>query len=135
MAPVADYPPGLVTSLLESIRRGDSKAEEDLLSLVHRDLRAMAQLKMRGERRGHTWQPTELVSELYLKLIGNRRIRAVNREHFFASAKIAMQRILVDHARARLAARRHGGLQILLDDCVIERAPGAGGTDLQPLVE
>src|SRR5262245_49157761 len=110
------YPPGVVTGLLASIRAGDNEAQVRLFELVERDLREIAGAQMRGERPGHTLQPTELVSELCLKLIGRGKLVANDRKHFFAIARQAMQNILIDHARRKRAARRDGGHQVLLDE-------------------
>ena len=94
--------------LLTDERRGDAERLRELLPLVYAELRAAAQACLRGERRGHTLDATALVHEAYLRLVGERSLPWVNRAHFFAAAAQAMRRILVDHARAKAAARRGG---------------------------
>jgi RNA polymerase sigma factor (TIGR02999 family) len=83
-------------------------AADELLSLVYQQLRAAAQLEMAGERAGHTLQPTALVHEAYLKLLGEREIPWQNRRHFYAAAAEAMRQILLDHAKARGRIKRGG---------------------------
>jgi RNA polymerase sigma factor (TIGR02999 family) len=100
-------PPGEVTRLLEAIDAGDSHAADDLLPLVYAELRRLAHARMRREGPGHTLQPTALVHEAYLRLLGSDT-RWQNRGHFFAAAAEAMRRILIERAR-RVARMRHGG--------------------------
>ena len=100
-----------VTPLLLAWRAGDHAALKALVPLVYAELRRRARYALRRERAGHTLQSTELVHEAYLRLIGQRRPRWKNREQFFAVAAVLMRRILVDHARARLTAKRGGGAQ------------------------
>lgn len=78
------------------------------MPLVYDELHRRASRYMRQERAGHTLQPTALVHEAYLKLVGQREASFRNRAHFFAIASQLMRRILIDHARARLTARRGG---------------------------
>ncbi len=80
-----------------------------LLTLVYDQLRAIAARKMARERRGHTLSPTALVNEAYLKLVGQEHLSWNGKAHFYAAAAESMRRILVDHARARGAAKRGGG--------------------------
>ncbi len=109
--------PENVTSLLTRMRHGDREAEEALLPLVYETLRKLAAQCMRRERLDHTLQPTALVHETYLRLLGSGPEAWNSRSHFFAIATQTMRRLLVDHARAHLAAKR-GGLQkrVELDD-------------------
>jgi len=103
-----------VTQILESIGEGDPKAAEQLLPLVYDELRRLAARKMAQESPGHTLQPTALVHEAWLRLVGNERSRWDGRGHFFAAAAEAMRRILIDRARRR-AAVRHGAGQERVD--------------------
>lgn len=98
-----------VTQVLEAWKAGDDGALERLLPMVFEELRAIAGRQLRNERTGHTLQPTALVNEAYLKLRQLRNIRWHDRVHFFAFASRIMRRILVDHARGRLAAKRGAG--------------------------
>ncbi len=98
-----------VTELLLDWGKGDADALERLVPLVEAELRQIARRYMRRESGGHTLQPTALVNELYLKLVDQRRVRWQNRAHFYGSAANIMRRILVDHARARDAAKRGRG--------------------------
>ncbi len=98
-----------VTQVLEAWKQGDDRALEQLLPMVYSELRAIAGRQLRREREGHTLQPTALVNEAYLKLRQLRGIRWHDRVHFFAFASRIMRRILVDHARGRLAAKRGAG--------------------------
>jgi RNA polymerase sigma factor (TIGR02999 family) len=100
---------GAVTALLERARRGDAAAEAELVPLVYADLRRAAEQLLRRERRGHTLQPTDLVHEGYLKLVGGEGSNAQSRRHFIAIAARAMRQVLVDHARKRGAAKRGAG--------------------------
>ncbi len=95
-----------VTELLQAWKGGDDEALERLIPAVYRELRGIAALQLRAERSGHTLQPTALVHEAFLKLQELRSIRWQDRTHFFAFSSRIMRRILVDHARGRLAAKR-----------------------------
>jgi RNA polymerase sigma factor (TIGR02999 family) len=99
-----------VTRILEAIEGGDAKAAGELLPVVYEELRRLAARRLAQERPGQTLQPTALVHEAYLRLVGNDRdpARWQGRAHFFAAAAEAMRRILIDNAR-RKAADRHGG--------------------------
>jgi RNA polymerase sigma factor (TIGR02999 family) len=107
-----------LTRLLRAWGKGDLRARDDLLPVVYRELRRRAAAYLRHERRGHSLQPTALVHEAYLRLaLGQERLAWQNRAHFFGLAAEMMRRILVDHARARRAAKRPGArLQVALDD-------------------
>lgn len=95
-----------VTELLSAWRGGDESAEARLLERVYQTLRNLAAAQLRGERTGHTLQPTALVHEAYLRLIGQREVDWRDRAHFFGLAAVTMRRVLVDHARRRKAKRR-----------------------------
>ena len=97
------------TQILERVERGDSPAAE-LLPLVYDELRRLAAQKMTREAAGHTLQPTALVHEAWLRLGGNDAPAFQNRAHFFGAAAEAMRRILIEHARRRLAAKRGAGV-------------------------
>ncbi len=103
---MARKPPGDVTRLLNRLQQGDRKAESLLIPLVYDELRRLASVYMRRERPGHTLQSTALVHEAYIKLSDQKKVSWRNRAHFFAVAAQLMRRILVDHARARLARKR-----------------------------
>jgi RNA polymerase sigma factor (TIGR02999 family) len=109
--------PGAVSHLLQAWGRGDLDARDELLPLVYRDLKRRAAAYLRQERVDHTLQPTALVHEAYLRLIGQQRVAWQNRAHFFGIAAQMMRRILVDHARQHHAAKRPGvTLKVELDD-------------------
>jgi RNA polymerase sigma factor (TIGR02999 family) len=98
-----------VTQILHAIEQGDSHAAAQLLPLVYDELRRLAAARLAAEPSGHTLQPTALVHEAYLRLVGTANgDRWDHRGHFFGAAAEAMRRILIDNAR-RKAAARHGG--------------------------
>ena len=97
---------GEVTRMLRAWSAGDPHAQDELLALVYGELRQRAAGHLRRDRQGHTLQPTALVHEAYLRLLGQRRVSWQNRGHFFALASQMMRRILVDHARIRAASKR-----------------------------
>jgi len=99
-----------ITLLLQAIGT-DSAAPGRLVSAVYEELRAMARQRLRNERVGHTLQTTALVHEAYLKLIGQAALPWQHRAHFFGACANAMRQILVEHARARNARKRGGGLR------------------------
>jgi RNA polymerase sigma factor (TIGR02999 family) len=100
-----------VTRILESIQHGDPKAADELLPLVYAELRKLAAHKMANSAAGHTLQPTALVHEVWLRLVGSENPTFENRAHFFAAAAEAMRHLLIDNARRKLACRHGGGLQ------------------------
>ena len=95
------------TLLLIAVEQGDTDAAGKLLDLLYEELRRLANSKMAQERPGHTLQPTALVHEAWLRLVGAQNPKFENRAHFFAAAAEAMRRILIDRARHKLAVR-HG---------------------------
>src|SRR5687768_13495220 len=95
-----------VTALLRAWQNGDEQVGEQLLRAVYAELRRQAARAMRRESPDHTLQPTALVHEAYLRLVNQRRVEWQGRAHFFAVAAQLMRRILVDHARGRLSAKR-----------------------------
>jgi RNA polymerase sigma factor (TIGR02999 family) len=102
---------GEITRLLDAMRAGDGAAESRLMEAVYPELRKIAARYLQRERVGHTLQPTALVNEAYLQLLGNAGAQLRNRSHFFAAAARSMRRILVDYARMRKAAKREGNRQ------------------------
>ena len=96
-----------VTRLLDAAAAGDRRAAADLLPLVYDELRQLAAARMAAESPGQTLQPTALVHEAYLRLVGDQRFGG--RGHFFAAAAEAMRLILVNHARDRKRLKRGGG--------------------------
>jgi RNA polymerase sigma factor (TIGR02999 family) len=117
---VTPPPAGEVTRLLLAWKQGDRCALESLIPLVYDDLHRMAERHLRGERPGHTLQPTAIVNEAYLRLVGSEGGDWQNRAHFFAAAARSMRRILVDHARSRDAKKRGGrGARALLDTAIM----------------
>jgi RNA polymerase sigma factor (TIGR02999 family) len=98
-----------ITLVLEAIGRGESKASEDLLPLVYDELRRLAAARMAQEAAGQTLQPTALVHEAWLQLVGPGERSWQNRAHFFGAAADAMRRILVDKARRKARLKRGGG--------------------------
>lgn len=107
--------PGDATVLLSRLRGGDSNASTDLLPIVYEHLRAMAGGYLRGQRPGHTLQPTALVHEVYLKLVRSDSDWK-DRAHFCAVAATAMRQILMNHARAKRARKRDANaVNITLD--------------------
>jgi RNA polymerase sigma factor (TIGR02999 family) len=106
--PVADIPSHDVTRLLARWKDGDESALQELVPIVHAELRRLAQRKMAGEAPGHTLQPTALVNEAYLRLVNLTQMQWQNRAHFFAMAARLMRRILVDFARSRGYQKRGG---------------------------
>jgi RNA polymerase sigma factor (TIGR02999 family) len=98
-----------VTRILLAVENGDPVAADELLPLVYHELRKLAAHKMANEAPGQTLQPTALVHEAYLRLVGKEDQRWSGRAHFFGAAAEAMRRILIDNARRKLAVRHGGG--------------------------
>jgi RNA polymerase sigma factor (TIGR02999 family) len=106
-----------VTRLLNAAAQGDAKSADELLPLVYDELRKLAAHKMAVEQPGQTLQPTALVHEAWLRLVGGQSVRFEGRGHFFAAAAEAMRRILIDRAREKLSLKRGGRAQrVNLDD-------------------
>jgi RNA polymerase sigma factor (TIGR02999 family) len=101
-------PDSNITRLLTDAVRGDAQAAQDLLPIMYDELRSLAKSLLARERPGQTLQPTALVHDAYLRLVGDQDPGWNSRGHFFAAAALAMRRILVDQAR-RKARIRHGG--------------------------
>lgn len=105
-----------VTALLAEWSSGNRDVHGQLFELVYAELRNVARGKLSRERTDHTLQPTALVNEAYLRLINQDRVQWQSRAHFFGIASQMMRRILVDHARKRLAAQRGGGQRMVTLD-------------------
>jgi RNA polymerase sigma factor (TIGR02999 family) len=103
-----------ITLVLQSVSRGESNASEELLPLVYEELRRLAAVRMASEPAGQTLQPTALVHEAWLQLVGDGDRTWDNRAHFFGAATDAMRRILIDNARRKSALKR-GGRQNRVD--------------------
>ncbi len=100
-----------VTRILNAVDRGDAKAADELLPLVYAELRKLAAYRMAHEAPGHTLQPTTLVHEAWLRLVGDAAPKFENRAHFFGAAAEAMRRILVESARRKQREKRGGGAE------------------------
>lgn len=98
-----------VTILLEALAGGQKGDAAELLPVVYKELRRLAAAYMARESPGHTLQPTALVHEAWLRLAGGSEWKWKDRAYFFAAAAVAMRRVLVEHARRKLATRRGGG--------------------------
>jgi RNA polymerase sigma factor (TIGR02999 family) len=112
-----------VTLLLRDLAGGDQGALDRLVPLVYEELRRIAEGQLRRERPGHTLQPTALVHEVYVRMVGQEDASYRDRAHFLAIAAHAMRKILIDHARGHNAAKRGGGLDHLAID---EERDGSG---------
>lgn len=113
-----------VTLLLAKVSEGDSRAAAELLPLVYEELRRLARSRMAGESPGQTLQPTALVHEAYLRLLGASDVKWDGRGHFFGAAALAMRRILVERARARGRIKRGGGAaRVPLEDAALATEP------------
>ncbi len=124
-----------ITTLLHAWKDGNDEAFEELLPYVYDELKRRASAYLKGERRGHTLQTTELVHEAYLKLVDKDEIDWENRNHFFAVAAQAMRRILVDYARKRNRKKRGSkGEDMPLDEARYVSSKG-GSVDLEALDE
>jgi RNA polymerase sigma factor (TIGR02999 family) len=108
--------PGDVTALLGDWSRGNRTALDQLLPLVYAELRRVATRQLRNERADHTLQPTALVHEVYIRLVGQRQVDWQNRAHFFGVAAQVMRRILVDNARRHGASKRGEGVRCVSID-------------------
>src|SRR5207344_65032 len=119
-----------VTLILERASQGDPQAAASLLPLVYDELRRLAAGKMANEATGHTLQPTALVHEAWMRLGGADAPTFQNRAHFFGAAAEAMRRILIEHARRRLAAKRGAGVEVVDLDGLEISSPLAGDDQL-----
>lgn len=121
-----DESSGDVTHLLDEIHAGRTHAADDLLPVVYAELRRLAGARLADEYSPTVPQPTSLVHEAYIRLVGDREVRWENRAHFFAAAAEAMRRILIDRARRR-ASVKHGGerRRVTLEDESVDQEPTA----------
>ncbi len=110
-------PKNEVTKLLQEWAGGDPSALDQLFPAILEELRTLARSFLARERQGHTLQPTDLVGELFVRLLGRRHVRWQNRAQFFKSASELMRYILVDHARRHRTYKRGGDVpKVPLDD-------------------
>ncbi len=107
--PLGTCDQGTITRILDEASAGDHSAQDRLLAIVYDELRLIAGRYMAGERRGHTLQPTALVHEVYLRLLGKDGAAFSSRGHFFRAAAEGMRKVLIDHARSRATDKRGGG--------------------------
>lgn len=115
---------GEVTRLLQAWSRGEGGALDALVPLVYGELRRQANRYLGRQRAGHTLQPTAVVHEAFLKLVGHKNVSWNGRSHFFAVASKAMRQVLVDHARKKHAEKRGGDAsRIVLDEGVASTPP------------
>ena len=123
-----------VTQLLSRWSGGDTDAREALIPLVYNELRRLARSFLARQRSDHTLQSTALVHEAYMRLVGHEAVHFENRAHFFAVSAQLMRRILVDHARKHLAAKRGGNnVTLVLDEALAMATPAKSGVDLEAL--
>lgn len=127
--------PEAITQLLIDWGKGDQAALDRLMPLVYSELRRLATNYLRRERMGHTLQPTALVNEAYLKLVGQKNAKWQNRAQFFAISAQMMRRILVDHARRHQAEKRGGSDQQRLSITSAEELVSQPAVDLLALNE
>jgi len=120
---------GAATALLLASAAGDRQARDRMLPLIYDELRSLAGDYLRSERAGHTLQPTALVHEAYCRLIDQRHVDWTNRAQFIGLAAVMMRRILVNHARDRIAAKRGGSAERVPLTIVAEQI-GAAEVDL-----
>lgn len=125
---------GNVTQILSALARNEAGAVDQLFPVVYAELRRLAAHYLRGERQGHTLQPTALVNEAYVKLVDETLVDWQGRHHFFAVAANAMKRVLVDHARHHNRAKRGGGLVFVTLDPELAPAQQAA-IDIEALHE
>ena len=125
---------GKATALLLASASGDGQAREQMLPLIYDELRRLAASYLRRERPDHTLQPTALVHEAYIRLIDQRQVDWSNRAQFIGLAAVMMRRILVNHARDRIAAKR-GGSAERVPLTIVAELIGAPEVDLLSLDE
>lgn len=117
--------PRTITRLLIDWENGDEAALDELTPLVYKELHALARIYLSRGRRSEALQPTELIDELYVRLIDrSATVHWENRSHFFGIAARLMRQVLVDHARARRAAKRGGGADAVTLEETVALSPG-----------
>jgi RNA polymerase sigma factor (TIGR02999 family) len=122
-----------ITAWLTNWREGDHHARDQLFAVVYPELHQIALRFLQAERSGHTLEPNALVNELCVRLLGSKPIAYHDRAHFFAIAAQTMRRILIDYARARIAAKRGGELQRVSLTAVDGWSPVTHGEDILAL--
>ncbi|MEM6796444.1 MAG: ECF-type sigma factor, partial [Acidobacteriota bacterium] len=128
--------PAELTVLLERWQGGEEQALAQLWSIVYRQVRELARHQFRREPAGHTLQPTALVNEAYVRLMGSAPAGIENRAHFFALVAKAMRQVLVDHARRKAAQKRAGREdRVTLVNTLADSARGASAVDALALHE
>jgi RNA polymerase sigma factor (TIGR02999 family) len=120
---MSDTAAGRVTAVLRAVQGGDREAAGQLLALVYGELRTLAQARMARLPPGQTLQPTALVHEAYLRLLGKSDLHLESRKHFFFAAARAMRDILVEQARRKLGPRRGGRRRVELNDAAAVYGP------------
>jgi RNA polymerase sigma factor (TIGR02999 family) len=121
---MTDNPADEVTAVLRATRGGDGEAAARLLPLVYAELRQLAAARMARQAPGSTLQPTALVHEAYLRLVGKTDLHLEGSRHFFFAAARAMHDILVEHARGKARARRGGGRnRVVLEEVAADPGP------------
>lgn len=118
--------PGEVTVLLQQISHGEARATDKLIPLVLQELHRLARSQLRNEKSDHTLQPTALVNEAYIRLVGDQARDWQSRAHFIGVSASVMRRILVDHARRKQTLRRSGLLRSAVN---IDNEPSAALSD------
>lgn len=132
---VTQTPQHQITQLLDRANDGDAAASEALLPLVYSELRRLAESNMANEPVGHTLQPTALVHEAYIRLLGDGDVRWDGRGHFFGAAAVAMRRILIERARRVRTDKRGGGRARADFDPQLVMAPAPGDTPASGTVD
>lgn len=127
--------PGHVTRILSASRTGDPRAQDQLLELVYDELRSLAGAFLQRERQDHTLQPTALVHEAWLRMVGQMDARIQDRNHFVSVAASVIRRILIDHARRKKSLKRGGGQAAEEWEAALTLAEEANGLDLLALDE
>ena len=112
-----------ITHILRRWREGDRKALDELIPLVYNELHAIAHARLRQERPDHSLQSTELVHEVYMRMVDQSSAQWQDRVHFFAASSQIIRHILADHARARQRERHGGGLTFLALDEALAASP------------
>jgi RNA polymerase sigma factor (TIGR02999 family) len=125
---MTDHDSGDVTRLLQALERGEPGAADRLAPVVYDELHRLAERALRGERTGHTLQPTALLHDAFLLLAGQRAAHWQDRTHFYRMAARIMRRVLVDHARRRLAEKRRSDLQVTLEEGIVSGDEGLNRT-------
>jgi RNA polymerase sigma factor (TIGR02999 family) len=119
---------GEITALLGRVKAGDRSALDELVPLVYKELHRVAEHYLRQERPNHTLQPTALINEVYLQLIGKNHPDYDDRAHFFGIAAFLMRQILTAHARKRLANKRGGGMEAIPFNPALDFSPERAST-------